>query len=425
MPIKLACATLAIVSAMAPASAFAQSAEITIWSWDSAALALQSTIAGFNAQHPDIKVIVEDLGNQQVFDKLLAGCAAGGAGLPDIVTVENGEAEIFWNQFPDCFVDQTTIGYTAETAALFPDFKLTELKVGDKVYSMPWDSGPVAVFYRRDFYEKAGVDPASITTWDDFIAAGQKIQEANPGVTMTQADFNGGSEFFQMMANEQGCAYFNQDGTEVAIAGDGCVAALGKLKEIKDAGIITAADWGGKLQANGAGTVATQMFGGWYEGSLRNSATDSAGQWGVYMMPSLTADGPRAANLGGSSLAITSATDNAEAAYAYLSYALGSVEGQITMLREHGIVPSLTAALQDPFVSEPQAYWGDQAIWSDILATLPKIKPIRGTAFFADADAIFRQVQTKYLDNGYATADEALADAASQIASVTGLPVAQ
>ena len=68
------------------------------------------------------------------------------------------------------------------------------------------------MFYRRDFYEKAGVDPASIKTWDDFIAAGKKIQEANPGVTMTNADFNGDSEFFRMIANEQGCGYFAADG---------------------------------------------------------------------------------------------------------------------------------------------------------------------------------------------------------------------
>ena len=66
------------------------------------------------------------------------------------------------------------------------------------------DSGPVAVFYRRDFYEKAGVDPATIKTWDDFIAAGKKVMEANPGVVMTQADFNGDSEWFRMISNEQG-----------------------------------------------------------------------------------------------------------------------------------------------------------------------------------------------------------------------------
>ena len=118
MRTKLACATLALVLISGPA--FAQSGEITIWSWNIAASSLKATIDGFNKQFPDVKVTVEDLGNQQTFDKMLAGCAAGGVGLPDIISVENHESEIFWTQFPDCFVDLKTLGYTDEIAAEVP-----------------------------------------------------------------------------------------------------------------------------------------------------------------------------------------------------------------------------------------------------------------------------------------------------------------
>ncbi|RWP27603.1 ABC transporter substrate-binding protein [Mesorhizobium sp.] len=421
MRITLTCAALALALGSAPA--FAQSGEITIWSWNVAASSLKATIEGFNKQFPDIKVTVQDLGNQPTYDKSIAGCAAGGEGLPDIVTIENGEAENYWSQFPDCFVDLHTLGYTAEDQAKFPDFKRTELEVEDKAYAMPWDSGPVAMYYRRDFYEKAGVDPASIKTWDDFIAAGKKIQAANPGVTMTNADFNGDSEFFRMIANEQGCAYFAADGQSITVNQPGCVASMTKIKEMKDAGIITSADWGTKITNNTADKVASQMYGGWYEGTIRTESPDGSGKWGVYLMPSLTADGPRAANLGGSSLAITSVSNNKEAAYAYLKYALATNEGQIAMLKGFGLVPSLISALDDPYVSEGQPYWGGQAVWKDILGTLPKVVPSRGTPFQSDAEIIVRAVQTKYLGGGYPDAKAALDDAASQIASATGLPV--
>ncbi|TIL28380.1 ABC transporter substrate-binding protein [Mesorhizobium sp.] len=417
----LTCAAFALALGSAPA--FAQSGEITIWSWNVAASSLKATIEGFNKQFPDIKVTVQDLGNQPTYDKSIAGCAAGGEGLPDIVTIENGEAENYWSQFPDCFVDLHTLGYTAEDQAKFPDFKRTELEVEDKAYAMPWDSGPVAMYYRRDFYEKAGVDPASIKTWDDFIAAGKKIQQANPGVTMTNADFNGDSEFFRMIANEQGCAYFAADGQSITVNQPGCVASMTKIKEMKDAGIITSADWGTKITNNTADKVASQMYGGWYEGTIRTESPDGSGKWGVYLMPSLTADGPRAANLGGSSLAITSVSNNKEAAYAYLKYALATNEGQIAMLKGFGLVPSLISALDAPYVSEGQPYWGGQAVWKDILGTLPKVVPSRGTPFQSDAEIIVRAVQTKYLGGGYPDAKAALDDAASQIASATGLPV--
>ncbi|RWP49771.1 ABC transporter substrate-binding protein [Mesorhizobium sp.] len=421
MRTTLTCAALALALGSAPA--FAQSGEITIWSWNVAASSLKATIEGFNKQFPDVKVTVQDLGNQPTYDKSIAGCAAGGEGLPDIVTIENGEAENYWSQFPDCFVDLHTLGYTAEDQAKFPDFKRTELEVEDKAYAMPWDSGPVAMYYRRDFYEKAGVDPASIKTWDDFIAAGKKIQDANPGVTMTNADFNGDSEFFRMIANEQGCAYFAADGQSITVNQPACVASMTKIKEMKDAGIITSADWSTKITNNTAGKVATQMYGGWYEGTIRTESPDGSGKWGVYLMPSLTADGPRAANLGGSSLAITSVSNNKEAAYAYLKYSLATNEGQIAMLKGFGLVPSLISALDDPYVSEGQPYWGGQAVWKDILGTLPKVVPSRGTPFQSDAEIIVRAVQTKYLGGGYPDAKAALDDAASQIASATGLPV--
>ena len=52
-------------------------------------------VAGFNEQYPNVTVTVENLGNQQVYDRGLAGCAAGGADLPDVDAVENNEAEVF------------------------------------------------------------------------------------------------------------------------------------------------------------------------------------------------------------------------------------------------------------------------------------------------------------------------------------------
>lgn len=419
---------LALCLIAGPSLALAQelSGDLTIWSWNIAAKSLESVASDFTAANPGVKVTVEDLGNQQVFDRMLAACAAGGTDLPDIVTVENHESEIFWSQFPDCFVDLRTLGYDDATAAQFPAFKRTEIEPGGVPYAMPWDSGPVAMFYRRDFYEAAGVDAAAIRTWDDFIAAGEKVHAANPDAVMTQADLNGDTEWFRMMANEQGCGYFSDDGQSITVNQPGCVAALETLKKLKDAGVLTAGNWDEKIQSNNAGTVATQMYGGWYEGTVRSTApADQAGKWGVYPMPSMTADGSHAANLGGSSLAIASTSDGKEAAFAFLKQALATNEGQVKMLKESGLVPSLLTAIEDPYVAEPQPFWGGQAVWQTILGTLPRVAPSRGTAFFGDADGIMRTAQTGYLSGSFDSAQAALDDAAHQIELVTGLPVAQ
>lgn len=415
--------SLAALAAAGAAPALAQT-EISIWSWDIGAASLQANVASFQAANPGVTVKVEDLGNQQVFDRTLAACAAGGIGLPDIVSVENREAEIFWAQFPDCFADLQTLGYDDATAAMFPDFKRAELQAGGKVYAMPWDSGPVMMFYRRDFYEAAGVDPASISTWADFIEAGKKVSAANPGVVMAQADINGDTEFFLMIGNENGCEYFSGDASAITVNSAACAATLETIKSMADAGTITGANWGEKIQSMVGGTVATQMYGGWYEGTVRTNATDQSGKWGVYRMPSVTAGGPRAANFGGSALAITAGSASKDAAYAYLKHTLGTPEGQITMLREYGLVPSLLAALSDPYVEQPQEFWGGQQVWVDTLATLADVVPSRGTPFYGDAVGVMSAVQVKYLNGGYASAQDAVNDAAKQISVATGLPVA-
>lgn len=425
---RVTCAPIAfgLVAVASLAQAAELSGEVTVWSWNVAAKALDSVAKPFMAANPGVKVVVSDLGNQQVFDRMLAGCAAGGGDLPDIVSVENHESEIFWAQFPTCFTDLHKLGYDDAMAAQFPEFKRVELEPGGVAYAMPWDSGPVAMFYRRDFYEKAGVDPAKIVTWADFIEAGKKIQAANPKVVMTQADLNGDTEWFRMIANEQGCGYFSGDAQSITVNQPNCVAALEAIKQIYDAGLMTAANWDQKIQSNNSGTVATQMYGGWYEGTIRSTApADQSGKWGVYLMPSLADDGAHAANLGGSALAISENSKNKEAAFAFLKFALGTNEGQVTMLKDYGLVPSLLSAVEDPYTKEPQPFWGGQAVWQDILPTLPKISPSRGTPYFGDADGIMKTVQSQYLNGKYETAKAALDDAAAQIETVTGLSIAE
>src|SRR4051812_29392693 len=73
--------------------------EITVWSWNVAATALKSVVPDFNKAYPNVKVTVEDLGNQPVYDRGLAGCSAGGINMPDVYSVENHESEVFWARF--------------------------------------------------------------------------------------------------------------------------------------------------------------------------------------------------------------------------------------------------------------------------------------------------------------------------------------
>lgn len=424
---KLALATG--VALLAPAWATGAGAQdkpkgsITVWGWNTAAEAMEHIVPDFNKQYPDVQVKVVNMGHSDLHDRVAADCAAGGTDMPDVSIVENQEAELLWSRFPECFANLKPLGYDAY-AAKFPPFKQTELTADDKVYAMPWDSGPVMMFYRRDMYKAAGVDPQSIETWDDFIAAGKKVAAATGGkVKMATIGKGSDDEWFRMMAVQNDCFYFSLDGKSVTVNQPGCVEALAKGKDIWDAGILNVGGWDQRIQYFKASATASQIFGGWYEGTIRSNAADQSGLWGAYRMPALKPGGNRASNNGGSSLAISNTSDNKAAAWAFLSYALGTDEGQIAMTKYRGLVPALLSSVNDPYVKEPQPFWGGQAVWADMLATLPSIPAYRSTPYYTDATGVMKVVVNDYFEGKYKSAKEALDAAAHQLADASGLPI--
>lgn len=102
-----------------------------------AVTALETTLAGFNSQHPEITVAVKKLGTADVKSRVFAACFVGGTGLPDIFQFQNVEMELITARFPDCAVDLTPLGFDAKTQVTFLDFKLFARRQGDRMIGMP------------------------------------------------------------------------------------------------------------------------------------------------------------------------------------------------------------------------------------------------------------------------------------------------
>jgi lactose/L-arabinose transport system substrate-binding protein len=414
---------LATLALAALATAAAQT--LTVWVWDINKAALESTIASFQAMHPGVEVVVEDVGNGPAYDRGLAGCAAGGFDLPDVYLVENGEAQVFWATFPDCFADLRQFG-AEELRGSFPEFKWTELMAGDAIYAIPYDSGPTAIFYRRDLYEQAGIDVAAIETWDDFIAAGQKLNAATNGaVKMGTVAKGADDEWFRMLANQAGCFYFDNDATAVTVAQPGCVQALDTLKKLYDADVLAVGGWSEQIQLIQNSATASALFGSWYGGVIQAEAPGQSGQWGVYLTPALEPGGVRASNLGGSALAIPASGDNLQLAYDFVVNALADEENQLRILFDYGLTPSLLPLLGSPALDQGVEFFGGQAVWADILGTLGNVPAVAGSQYFQEAREVMIGIVNQYLEGGFPTAQAALDRAAQQIASATGLPIAR
>ncbi len=405
---------------------FAQDdATLTIWVWDVNQPIVEATVESFQEEYPDVEVVVEDLGNQNVYDRGLAGCAAGGLDLPDIYLIENNEAPVFWAQFPDCFTDLSEYG-AEELFELFPEFKWTELMVGDAIYALPFDMGPTVMFYRRDMWEEAGIDPADIATWDDYLAAGEALQETFGEERYIASIGKGGDdEWFRMLANQAGCFYFDTEATSVTVNQEGCVSALETIGTLWDAGVLLNTDWNGQLQAISNNDVAGAFFGSWYAGVIQSNSPEQEGLWGVYPTPAFSEGGVRAGNIGGSAFAIPASSENKELAYAFLLNLLTDQENAESTLVDFAFSVSLLSVSDSDAVQQELEYFGGQPIWDVIYSNADDVPPANGTQFFQEARNIMTIVVDSYLNGEYESAQAALDDAANQISGITGLPIAE
>lgn len=394
--------------------------EITVWSWNIAAKSLAQNVDGFNKLYPNVKVKVEEYGHSDVDDKFTTGLAAGGTGLPDVVTIEGTRLELVTTRFPDGLADLTDKASKYEKD--FDPAKWAQSKVGGKVRSIPWDSGPVGLFYRVDMFEKAGVDPSKIETWDDYIEAGTKVQAANPGVKMLGIDFAHDDGLFRALLNQQGAFYYTPDG-KINLTSKEAVTAMTIIQKLNKAGLLYNTDgWDSLVGANKNGQVATSIEGVWWSGTLTSEAPDLKGKWDAILMPAITKGGPRASNLGGSTLAIPKATKNLDAAWAFVEYNLATKDAQNNMLKNYGLWPSYLPAYSDAFYSAPQPYFNNKPIWKMFTEEVPLLKPAYFTSDFDKGQQVSNDAQAAVLSGTDPAA--ALQKAADSLKQQTGREIA-
>ncbi|WP_143765191.1 ABC transporter substrate-binding protein [Catenulispora acidiphila] len=391
---------------------------ITVWSWDVAAKALKRLAPAFEQQHPGVKVNVVDIGYDNAYDKITVGLKSG-SGLPDVLQVEGPKMQSYIGTFPSGFYDLSTLA-----APLKAQFNAAAWATGTdangKVYALPWDIGPCGVFYRTDIFQQAGVDPASIQTWDDYIAAGVRIK-AKTGKKLLVVDPTGDSTF-PMMLHQEGQGYFVGD--KIAVDTPAAVKAMTVMKELNDKGLVDyEKGWDALVAATKDGTVATTPTAVWWSGTLTDEMPELKGKFAAIPLPAFTSGGIRTSNNGGSLLTISAQSKNSATAWAFIQFVLADADNQVSMLKNEGIFPAFEPALSDPYITGPQDYYGGQTTFK-IFADLAKnIPAVQYTADFSKASDLINTATGAVMQGGK-DPKSALDSAAQQIASATNRQIA-
>lgn len=421
---------LVSLSSLALAQDDLPSGDLVVWMQEANQDQIEQTMLdAFYEAYPDITVEFTNYAPDEVANQV-ALTIQGGTGAPDVALMET-------NQVPRLVALGGGLTDLTEMIEPFADdlvpFAL-ELGARDgNYYAMPWDIGPVVMFYRRDVFEAAGLDsdPDSVTemtaTWEDFLKVCQTIMDEAgfPCFAGNRAQ-NYGDVWVNMVWSAGGNWF--EDGTLVADSGVN-IEALEFLSQFWEADLLSddlewTDGWYASLNAPLDGEilpVATVPIGAWMGGFLKNwAAVDTAGLWGVVPMPAFGEDGARASNQGGSSYVIPEQSDNQEAAWAFIEF-MTSAEAQLAILEYGDIFPGRISTYDDPLFSQPDEYFAGQAvreIYAQAAQNIP-VANIFGEFYNVMQSTLDVAVQRVAL--GEASAEEALSESADIIRMETGL----
>ncbi|MFC8716555.1 ABC transporter substrate-binding protein [Kitasatospora sp. NPDC057198] len=406
----------------------ANKGDITVWSWSGPAAEMKALVPAFNAQYPNIKVTVRDIGNPAIWDKITTGMAAGGSSLADVMHIGIDYLPGYTEKFPNGLADLTGLGADRYRDAFAPGVWESAVSRDGRVNALPMEANSGGFYYRADVFEQAGVDVKSIETWDDAIVAGKTIK-AKTGKYLLGIDkpasIPDAANFFQMLLQLQGVFYFDLEG-KITLTSAESVKAMTIIKQLNDAGLVAdlSGGWNAQIAAIKAGTCAAVPMPTWYGGIIQETVPEEKGKWGVRLPPAVRRGGSTAATVNSTYLTVSGASKQQAAAWKFVEFVLTRPENPVKIYQEKGIAPALMKAYDDPVFHTSSDFFGGQKPGEVFLEALKAKSPaFNYSADYARALKAVTDAQTKVLLKG-ADPAEVLKQAADQIAQQTGRKVA-
>jgi multiple sugar transport system substrate-binding protein len=334
-------------------AALAKGGSLTVWAWEPT---LKQVVSSFQTKYPNVRVNLVNAGTGNDQYTALQNALAAGSGIPDVAQIEYYALPQF--SLGKSVTDLSTLG-AKDLNGTFTPGPWSSVSQAGGIYGLPMDSGPMALFYNKDVFDKYKIEVP--TTWDAYVDAARKLHAADPKVYI--ANDTGDAGFTTSLIWQAGGKPYTVDGTNVKInfadAGSAKFASTWQ-KLITEHLLAPISSWSDPwYKGLGDGTIASLATGAWMPANLVSGVAGASGKWRVAPLPQWTAGGNASAENGGSSLAVPKATTNAALAYGFIKYATAGDGVKIRI--DNGAFPATTADLKSQaFLDSAFAYFGGQ-----------------------------------------------------------------
>ena len=336
----LACAMILVLSLPVFAGGSQEAADpnkLVVWQFRGCNLENQIKQYGIdNGIEIDLQVVERD----QMMNNLTTVLASG-SGIPDVVTIGGPFIEKF-KENPQHFVNL----YDYDSFdGVYLDWRIAQIETadGECLIGLPTDIGPIALAYRRDVFEAAGL-PADrdelgqiIKSYEDLIEVGKVIKE-KAGVPLVCNIEN----VFQSILGQDQHNYWDDEGNLILDKSESVRKAWDFCIELYENGLSAniesnSSEWGAGLNN---GSFAVQLLPSWQAGAIKGNAPDAAGLWDLMFISGTS-------NWGGSMISVPAKAANKDKAVEFITW-LMSPEQQLQTFKTGGQFPTTVANYSNP-----------------------------------------------------------------------------
>ena len=299
-------------------------------------------IAEFEKANPGLKVEMQQLTWQNGFEKIVAAVASGTQ--PDL-------CELGSTWVPKFAADGVLSNLTADVADLREEYLFWEsCTLNGSVFGIPWVAGTRALFYNKDLFAKAGLDPEKPPeTWAELTACARKVHAPAAGVY--GFGLNTGERYilfkkFMPLAWGNGGTILTPDLRRSTLYSAQNIQALDFYRSLKPYSLVGKPDV--LDMAFKQGKLGMMISGGWNLSAIPADAP--ALRFGVALIPRPAAGRGSHASFAGSEILVTFAKSKHRAEALKLARFLVARENVIALSRAtKSVQPALRGAETDPY----------------------------------------------------------------------------
>jgi arabinosaccharide transport system substrate-binding protein len=256
-----------------------------------------------------------------------------------------------------------------------------------RIFGLPHDVHPVMLAYRRDIFEKEGVDVDKIQTWDDFIKIGRKLTIPNKRYMIEFPDSD--ASRLETCLFQRGGGYFDPQGDCIFDNEAAVQTMLWYVPLVAGPQKIGSDLGGGQIftKAVEDGYFLSMICPDWRTKSFEMDVPRMAGKMALMPLPSVRPGSPRTTTWGGTMIGITKHCKEPDLAWEFALHLYLNKRDLAERFRGTNILPPLREAWNEPAFNERRPYWSDQPLGALYAKLAPQVPFQYTSPYIATAKA--------------------------------------